>query len=87
MSNAKASQAVLMCEMERGTVDWCDTTRIDRIRRAHAQKHNPPVKIGSKVWMLKRSHGIVSHFSWGFVNLGNITMLMGRFTNIYVPTV
>ena len=41
-SNAKASHAVLMCEMERGAVNWCDTTRIDRIRRAHAQKHNPP---------------------------------------------
>ena len=41
-ANAKASHAVLMCEMERGVVGWSDTTRIDRIRRAHAQKHNPP---------------------------------------------
>ena len=37
--SAKAAHAVLLCEMERGTVDWHDTHRIDRIRRAHAQKH------------------------------------------------
>ena len=36
---AKAAHAVLMCEMERGTVQWEDGDRIDRIRRAHAQKH------------------------------------------------
>ena len=36
--SAKVAHAVL-CEMERGTVDWHDTHRIDRIRRAHDQKH------------------------------------------------
>ena len=36
---AKAAHAVLMCEMERGTVQWEDGDQIDRIRRAHAQKH------------------------------------------------
>ena len=36
---AKAAHAVLMCEMERGSVKWEDSDRIDRIRRAHAQKH------------------------------------------------
>ena len=38
-ASAKASHAVLLCEMERGSMKWSDTTRIDRIRRAHAQKH------------------------------------------------
>ena len=38
-ASAKASHAVLLCEMERGSLKWSDTTRIDRIRRAHAQKH------------------------------------------------
>ena len=28
-SNAKASHAVLLCEMERGAVTWQDTGRID----------------------------------------------------------
>ena len=36
---AKASHAVLLCEMERGAVTWSETGRIDHIRRAHAQKH------------------------------------------------
>ena len=35
---AKAAHAVLCCELERGTVTWDDSARIDRIRRAHAQK-------------------------------------------------
>ena len=37
--NAKASHAVLLCEMERGMVRWSDTMRIHRICHAHAQKH------------------------------------------------
>ena len=54
-ANAKASHAVLMCEMERGVVDWWDTTRIDRIRRAHAQKHNPPQRQNwGKNWEKKK---------------------------------
>ena len=38
-SSAKASHAVLLCEMERGALDRTDTNRIDRIHRAHAQRH------------------------------------------------
>ena len=38
--NAKAAHAVLLCEMERGVLDWSHTSRIERIRRAHAQKHH-----------------------------------------------
>ena len=44
---AKAAHAVLMCEFERGGTNWEDTARIDRIRRAHAQKHNS----GGKTWV------------------------------------
>ena len=36
---AKAAHAVLLCEMERRVVTWEDSDRIDRIRRAYAQKH------------------------------------------------
>ena len=43
-SSAKSAHAVLLCEMERGSVDWFNTDRIDRIRRAHAQHHNAPQK-------------------------------------------
>ena len=36
---AKAAHAVLLCEMERGYLQWEDMDLIDWIRRAHAQKH------------------------------------------------
>ena len=39
--SAKASHAVLLCRMEEGKVDWSETTKIDRIRRAHAQRAPP----------------------------------------------
>ena len=35
----KAAHAVLLWEMERGSLQWEDLDRIDRIRRVHAQKH------------------------------------------------
>ena len=38
---AKAAHTVLLCEMERGSLQWEDTDRLDRIWRAHAQKHIP----------------------------------------------
>ena len=38
--SAKAAHAVLLCEMERGSVTWTNTSRIDRIRCVHAQKHH-----------------------------------------------
>ena len=44
---AKAAHAVLLCEMERGSLQWEDTGRLDRIRRAHAQKH---VSSGKSNW-------------------------------------
>ena len=36
--SAKASHAVLLCRMKEGKVEWSETTKIDRIRRAHAQR-------------------------------------------------
>ena len=46
--------------MERGTLQWNDTDRIDRIRRTHAQKHAParggwakPSDPGKKPWFCK----------------------------------
>ena len=35
---AKGSHAVLLCRMEDGKVAWDETSKIDRIRRAHAQR-------------------------------------------------
>ena len=36
--SAKASHAVLLCRMEEGKVEWHETHKLDRIRRAHAQR-------------------------------------------------
>ena len=66
---AKAAHAVLMCEMERGSLQWEDMDRIDRIRRAHAQKHAPgnggwakPSDVGRKPWFCKNfQSGNCSH--------------------------
>ena len=34
----QSAKAVLLCRMEEGKVEWSETTKIDRIRRAHAQR-------------------------------------------------
>ena len=62
-ASAKASHAVLLCELERGTVDWSNTSRIDRIRSSHAQRVIPVVvgKIGFQTKTLIGNHGIASH--------------------------
>ena len=39
-------QKLHMCDMERGAVSWQEASKIDRIRRAHAQKHSQ----NSKPW-------------------------------------
>ena len=36
---AKAAHTVLLCDMERGALQWDHTVRIERIHRAYAQKH------------------------------------------------
>ena len=66
--NAKAAHAVLLCEIKRGSVDWLNTQRIDRIRRAHAQKHNPAHKQTSgdtckKLWYCKAFQSGSCHFT------------------------
>ena len=40
-SAAKASHAVLLCRTEEAKVTWGETNKIDRIRRAHAQRIAP----------------------------------------------
>ena len=37
-TSAKGAHAVLLCKMEEGKLNWAMTDKIDRIRRAHAQK-------------------------------------------------
>ena len=42
-SSAKASHAVLLCRMEQGEIGgWSEVEKIDRVRRAHKQRHGTP---------------------------------------------
>ena len=56
---AKASHAVLLCQMEQGEIkDYSQVEKINRIRRANAQRHVSPVStsyqhIGSKKQTIK----------------------------------
>ena len=80
---AKAAQAVLLCEMERGSIRWEDTERIDRVRRAHAQKHVLQVdKIGVG---LRRSPGFVKVFNPTLAPIRRIMRSMVISTGIFVP--
>ena len=82
-ANAKASHAVLLCEMERGSVSWSDTSRIDRIRRANAQKHNPPTKNWAKILKWAKGHGTVNRTSKVCVSIPRTTSQMVRFTSTF----
>ena len=64
---AKAAHAVLLCEMERGSLKWEDTDRVDRVRRAHAQKHIPSgkqnwVRADKKPWFCKNYQTNSCHY-------------------------
>ena len=40
--SAKASHAMVLTNMEADRLQWSDTEKLDRIRRAHAQRHITP---------------------------------------------
>ena len=46
-NSAKASHAVLLCRMEEGKVTWQETTKINHIRRTHAQRQTTNQANGS----------------------------------------
>ena len=53
-SAAKASHAVLLCRMEQGEMsDYTQTDLVDRVRRAHAQRHIVPTDINQQVQMVE----------------------------------
>ena len=71
---AKAAHAVLLCEMERGSLQWENGDRIDRICRAHAQKHVPANRSNwGRNKKLTTAHKL------------KIMKSMGTFTSTYVP--
>ena len=45
---ARASHTVLLCRMELGEVSYSETDKLDRIRRANAQRHVTAPSVDSK---------------------------------------
>ena len=59
-SNAKSAHAVLLCEMERGSLDRFNTDQIYHIWCAHAQRHSAPPKYDlHKTTEQTKQHGFV----------------------------
>ena len=64
---AKASHAILLTNMEGDRIKWGDTDKIDRIRRAHAQRHvNPqssaPRPFNKKPKVVSNKNGLICKF-------------------------
>ena len=62
LQNAKAAHAFLLCDMERWTISWQETSKMDRIRSAYVHKHsqnskpwtkNSDATAGKKPWFSK----------------------------------
>ena len=86
-ASAKAAHTVLPCVMERGSVDWTQTHRIDRIRRAHAQNIQQTIgKIGVKPKITK-DPGIANYIKMVHVHIVGTTKVGGKCTSTYVLTV
>ena len=84
-ASTKASHVVLLCEMERGTVDWSNTSNIDRICRAHTQRHtsgNKKTVFKTKTYIA--NHGSVRHIRWACASMGQIMTSMVRPINTFV---
>ena len=53
---AKASHAVLLCDMEQGEVtSWSDTEKINRIRHANAQRHVVPTQASNNAQKFRKN--------------------------------
>ena len=90
---AKASHAVLLCCMEQGEVSgWSDTEKIDRIRRANAQRHVMPTQAsnGSQQFRKNQSGQKATksmpcvYYNYNSCNFQNIMRHKGFSTDIYV---
>ena len=84
---AKAAHAVLMCEMERGSLQWEDTDQIDRIRRAHAQNMLQGRGVGLSHQIQVGNHGSVKTSNLVTAPTLGIMSLMGDYKNTYVLSV
>ena len=60
---AKASHAIALTNMEADRLEWTDTDKLDRIRRAHAQRHvssGQNLNVKAATWKKQKSSNIKS---------------------------
>ena len=82
-ASAKGAHAVLLCRMEEGKVNWNMTEKIDRIRRAHAQK---VINVALKKSNADPQGVPYNFFSHKNVPIRVITTLGDNFTGTYVAS-
>ena len=75
--SAKASHAIVLTNMEADRLQWTETDKLNRIRRAHAQKHGAPgPSNGSKLTNNKKNK------KYGIKNWGHLSIFSGRYLQI-----
>ena len=82
---AKAAHAVLLCEIERGTVTWEDTHRIDRIRRIRNIRMG--VQNYGERLIKSKNHGFANSFRMVPASKLRIMKWVAKSIDIFVHTV
>ena len=62
-ASAKGAHALILCRMEEGKLDWLNSDKLDRLRRAHAQKvltNNPST--GQNIKTKNESQGVMCKY-------------------------
>ena len=85
--SAKASHAVLLYRMEEGKVEWHETHKLDRIRRAHAQRGvgQNSGGVGTKQTRAEPKATACRFYQRGLCIIRKTTKLVGSFINMSVP--
>ena len=90
-ASIKGAHALSLFKMEEGKLDWHMTSRLDRLRKAHAQKlvSGPNLVITRKAKMIIKVHLAGFFFKMANVHTKMIIVLLqeGNFTNIFAATV
>ena len=97
--SAKACHAVILINMEADRLNWADTDKIDRIRRAHAQRHTSGAQTSVSHSTVKK--GKTSYTKNGVIagtfkkvpaniphitkQLGNITGTLAKIVMVHTP--
>ena len=79
-ATAKGAHALILCRMEEGKVDWLSSEKLDRLRRAHAQK------IVTNTGSNSNSSKIGLRLKGPHVNFTNLPNVVIRMTTLQVAS-